>query len=486
MTSLQLADRYGRVATELRVSLTDRCNLRCSYCMPVDGLPWLAKPTLLTDDEVLRLITIAVTHHGVRDVRFTGGEPLLRPHLEDIITATAALGVAVSLTTNGVGLAERAVRLRAAGLKRINVSLDTLRPDRFVAIAHRERLDDVVAGLAAAHEAGLHPVKVNAVLLRDINDDEAVDLLSYCLAHDYQLRFIEQMPLDPMHSWDREQMVTGAEILEQLEGNGELTPEPRTDGAPARPGSSTAAPPRRCDRVDHPAVLLVVQPHPADRRWAGTQLLVRDGGVRLAHRYARRCNRRRACTAVADRHVGQGRWARRGSGRLQAARTRDVRDRRVTVDSLPHLDATGQARMVDVAAKEITQRSATATGLLRTSSEVIELLRGDGVPKGDALAVARIAAIAGTKRTADLIPLCHPLRLDGVDVGLDVINDGVAITVTCRATDRTGVEMEALTGVAVAGLALHDMVKAVDPAAVLTDVELIAKTGGRSGDWTRE
>ena len=156
------------------------------------------------------------------------------------------------------------------------------------------------------------------------------------------------------------------------------------------------------------------------------------------------------------------------------------------MDALPHLDETGSARMVDVAAKPITQRSATATGLLRTSVEVVEALRGDGVPKGDALAVARIAAIAGTKRTADLIPLCHPLRLDGVDVALDVIDEGVAISVTCRATDRTGVEMEALTGVAVAGLALHDMVKALDPAAVLTEVKLIAKTGGRSGDWHRE
>ena len=234
MISLQLADRYGRVATELRVSLTDRCNLRCAYCMPVEGLPWLAKPTLLTDDEVRRLITIAVTQLGVRDVRFTGGEPLLRTGLEDIIAATSALGVAVSLTTNGVGLADRAVRLREAGLQRVNVSLDTLRPDRFLAIAHRERLDDVLAGLAAAHEAGLHPVKINAVLLRGVNDDEAVDLLSFCLAQNYQLRFIEQMPLDPMHSWDRGQMVTEAEILDRLRGRWELTPEPRTDGAPAQ------------------------------------------------------------------------------------------------------------------------------------------------------------------------------------------------------------------------------------------------------------
>ena len=159
MTSLQLADRYGRVATDLRVSLTDRCNLRCGYCMPVEGLPWLPKATLLTDDEVRRLITVAVTRLGVREVRFTGGEPLLRPGLDDIIAATSALGVGVSLTTNGVGLADRAVRLREAGLQRVNVSLDTLRRDRFAAIAHRDRLDDVLAGLAAARDAGLQPIR---------------------------------------------------------------------------------------------------------------------------------------------------------------------------------------------------------------------------------------------------------------------------------------------------------------------------------------
>ncbi len=153
--------------------------------------------------------------------------------------------------------------------------------------------------------------------------------------------------------------------------------------------------------------------------------------------------------------------------------------------SLPHLDAAGQARMVDVGDKPVTVRSATARGRLVVSAEVVALLRGAGVPKGDALAVARIAAIAGTKRTADLIPLCHPIALAGVDVELVVVEDAVEIAVTCRVADRTGVEMEALTGVAVAGLALHDMVKALDPAAVLTDVRLVAKTGGRSGEWTR-
>jgi cyclic pyranopterin phosphate synthase len=153
--------------------------------------------------------------------------------------------------------------------------------------------------------------------------------------------------------------------------------------------------------------------------------------------------------------------------------------------SFSHLDETGAAKMVDVGAKNVTDRAATARGRLNVSAEVINLLRRQEIPKGDALAVARIAAIAGTKRTADLIPLCHPLRLTGVDVELTVTDDAIEIAVTCRATDRTGVEMEALTGVAVAGLTLHDMVKAIDPAAVLTDVRLIAKSGGRHGDWRR-
>jgi cyclic pyranopterin phosphate synthase len=153
--------------------------------------------------------------------------------------------------------------------------------------------------------------------------------------------------------------------------------------------------------------------------------------------------------------------------------------------TLPHLDAAGAARMVDVGAKPVTARSATARGRLLVSAEVVTLLRGGGVPKGDALAVARVAAIAGTKRTAELIPLCHPIALSGVDVELTVVDDAVEISVTCRVADRTGVEMEALTGVAVAGLTLHDMVKAVDPGAVLTDVRLVAKSGGRSGDWAR-
>lgn len=157
----------------------------------------------------------------------------------------------------------------------------------------------------------------------------------------------------------------------------------------------------------------------------------------------------------------------------------------MSVDGLTHLDETGAARMVDVAGKDVTVRTATASGRVLVSPAVVELLRGAGVPKGDALAVARVAGILGAKRTAELVPLCHPLAIHGVTVDLEVADDAVEITATVRTADRTGVEMEALTAVSVAALTVVDMVKAVDRAAVITDVRVEAKTGGRSGEWHR-
>lgn len=155
------------------------------------------------------------------------------------------------------------------------------------------------------------------------------------------------------------------------------------------------------------------------------------------------------------------------------------------MSELTHVDSTGAARMVDVTGKDVTARQATASAKLRTTPEVVALLRGEGMPKGDALAVARIAGIAAAKRTPDLIPLCHPIAIHGVQVDLAVVDDGVEITTTVRTADRTGIEMEALTSAAVAGLNLIDMVKAVDPAAVITDVRLEQKLGGKSGEWNR-
>jgi cyclic pyranopterin phosphate synthase len=261
-----LADSFGRVATDLRISLTDRCNLRCTYCMPAEGLDWLPRAELLTDDEIIRLARIAVTRLGVTEIRLTGGEPLLRRGLPGLVARMAALRPRpeISLTTNGIALARLAEPLRAAGLDRLNVSLDTLAPEVFNRLSRRDRLADVLAGLAAAAAAGLTPVKVNTVLMRGVNDHEAPALLAFCLAHGYQLRFIEQMPLDAQHGWERSQMVTADEILVTLSGDYRLTPDDPAargaapaetflvDGGPAKVGviaSVTRPFCGTCDRV---------------------------------------------------------------------------------------------------------------------------------------------------------------------------------------------------------------------------------------------
>ncbi|QIG45897.1 GTP 3',8-cyclase MoaA [Nocardioides anomalus] len=260
-----LTDAFGRVATDLRVSLTDRCNLRCTYCMPAEGLDWMPLDSQLSDDEVVRLIGVAVERLGVREVRFTGGEPMVRRGLVDIVRRTAALEPRpeTSVTTNALGLARTATALAEAGLDRVNVSLDTVRPETFHAITRRDRFHDVAAGLEAAQAAGLGPVKVNAVLLRGVNDDQAPELLAWCLERGYELRFIEQMPLDAQHGWSREEMVTADEILAALEERFVLVPaeEPRgsapaerflVDGGPGTVGviaSVTRPFCGACDRV---------------------------------------------------------------------------------------------------------------------------------------------------------------------------------------------------------------------------------------------
>lgn len=231
-----LVDSHGRLARDLRVSLTDRCDLRCSYCMPAQKVTWLPKDTVLNDDEFVRLIGIAARLLGIRKVRYTGGEPLLRPGLVDIVGRTAASlpDLELSLTTNGVGLAAKAAALAAAGLHRVNISLDSLDRERYARLARRDRMHDVLAGIDAAETAGLAPVKINTVVLPGMNEDDVVPLAEFCLARGFELRFIEQMPIGPPHGWDRTKLVTQDEILARLRKRFVLEPaEPVRGTAPA-------------------------------------------------------------------------------------------------------------------------------------------------------------------------------------------------------------------------------------------------------------
>lgn len=211
-----LVDSFGRVHRDLRISITDRCNFRCTYCMPAEGMEWLPREDVLSFEEIARVAGVLVERHGFDSIRLTGGEPTVRADLPELVRRLAALGVDLSLTTNGATLRRLAPALVEAGLARINISLDTLRRDRFVEITRRDELDHVLDGIDAALEAGLSPVKINAVMMRGVNDDELVDFARFGRERGVVMRFIEFMPLDGSGDWTDGQVVTHAEIVERI------------------------------------------------------------------------------------------------------------------------------------------------------------------------------------------------------------------------------------------------------------------------------
>jgi cyclic pyranopterin phosphate synthase len=214
---IPLIDGHARQVRDLRISITDRCNFRCTYCMPVEGMEWLPRDPLLTNVEIARVARVCVERFGFEAIRLTGGEPLIRAHVVRLVEMLAPLGVDLALTTNGVKLPQLAHDLAAAGLKRINVSLDSLRRDVFLALTRRDELDRVLAGIDAALDAGMRPVKVNCVVTRGVNDDEVVDLAAFGRRKGVGVRFIEFMPLDAENTWSREQVVPAQEILERID-----------------------------------------------------------------------------------------------------------------------------------------------------------------------------------------------------------------------------------------------------------------------------
>jgi cyclic pyranopterin phosphate synthase len=232
-----LVDTHGRVHRDLRISLTDRCSLRCTYCMPEQGNEWLARESILSVDEIVQVARVAAAA-GITTFRLTGGEPLLRRDIVEVVRRLSAIETAdgpvqVAMTTNGIRLDEVLDELIAAGLQRVNISIDTVRPERFAALTRRDRFEDVRRGIEVAAASGLRPLKLNAVAMRGVNDDELCDLVEFAIAHGAELRFIEQMPLDAGHEWNRDTMVTREEILASLSQRWQLSEVPGRGGAPA-------------------------------------------------------------------------------------------------------------------------------------------------------------------------------------------------------------------------------------------------------------
>ena len=228
-----LVDRYGRRVRDLRISVTDRCNLRCTYCMPAEGLAWVPREEILTFEEIERVARVCVERFGITALRLTGGEPTVRADLPVLVARLAALGADLSLTTNGLTLALLAAELHRAGLRRVNVSLDSLRPERFAAITRRDGLGRVLEGIEAAQAAGLAPVKVNCVVIRGVNDDEIVDLADYGRATGVTVRYIEFMPLDADGRWTGDQVVTADEVVAAIGARHRLAPVAERGSQPA-------------------------------------------------------------------------------------------------------------------------------------------------------------------------------------------------------------------------------------------------------------
>ena len=229
---MQLIDSFGRIHRDLRIAVTDRCNFRCQYCMPEEGMQWKDRDDLLTFEEIERVARLLVERYGVHSIRLTGGEPTVRARLPVLIEKLAALDVDLSMTTNGATLPLVAEDLRAAGLKRVNISLDSLQRDRFLELTRRDDLQRVLDGIDAALEVGFDPVKINVVMMRGINDDEAVDFATFGRDKGVQVRFIEFMPLDADDMWDNRRVVTQAELVDAIGAVYPLEPVDRSN-APA-------------------------------------------------------------------------------------------------------------------------------------------------------------------------------------------------------------------------------------------------------------
>ena len=228
-----LVDGFGRVHRDLRISVTDRCNFRCTYCMPAEGLDWMAREDLLTYEELTRVARVCVERFGFDGIRLTGGEPTVRANLPILIEQLSSLGVDLSLTTNGTTLTNLAPALVSAGLERINISLDSLQCERFEQITRRNELDKVLEGIDAAVNAGLAPVKINCVVMRGVNDDEIVDFARFGRERGVTVRFIEFMPLDAQGEWTNEQVVTKAEIVAAIGNVFPLEPVAERESDPA-------------------------------------------------------------------------------------------------------------------------------------------------------------------------------------------------------------------------------------------------------------
>uniref|UniRef100_A0A673I1Q0 Molybdenum cofactor biosynthesis protein 1 n=1 Tax=Sinocyclocheilus rhinocerous TaxID=307959 RepID=A0A673I1Q0_9TELE len=527
-----LTDSFERRHNYLRISLTEKCNLRCQYCMPQEGVTLTPRSHLLTAEELLMLARLFV-REGVNKIRLTGGEPLIRPDVLHIIAELRKLeGLkTIAVTTNGMNLTRLLPSLKKAGVNLLNISLDTLVPAKFEFITRRKGFHKVMEGIEKAIEMGYNPVKVNCVVMRGLNEDELIDFVSLTERKPLDVRFIEYMPFDG-NRWNFKMMVSYQEMLDCLKQkwpNLEPAPGEETDTAKAfrvpgfrgQLGFITSMSEHFCGSCNR--LRITADGNLKVCLFGNSEVSLRDclrsGATEeeLLHIIGAAVGRKK------KQHAGMFNISQMknrpmiliGGALLSTTKFRDSTlqfarhchsktpecgfDLKIphtdaqsssldgTSEQLTHTDAQGKASMVNVGSKAVTSRTAMACGKVIMGPKAFNLMCANQLAKGDALAVAQLAGIMGAKQASSLIPLCHPLPLDHASVSIELLEEEHAVIVkaTCQTTGRTGVEMEALTAVAVATLTLYDMCKAVSHDIHITDIKLLSKTGGQRGDFHR-
>ncbi|XP_017133755.1 molybdenum cofactor biosynthesis protein 1 isoform X1 [Drosophila elegans] len=493
-----LTDSFGRHHTYLRISLTERCNLRCDYCMPAEGVPLQPKTNLLTTEEILRLARIFV-EQGVRKIRLTGGEPTVRRDIVEIVAQMKALPELeqVGITTNGLVLTRLLLPLQRAGLDSLNISLDTLQKDRFEKITRRKGWERVIAGIDLAIQLGYRP-KVNCVLMRDFNEDEICDFVEFTKDRPVDVRFIEYMPFSG-NKWHTERLISykdTMEIIRQRWPDFEALPNGPNDtskayavpGFKGQVGFITSMTEHFCGTCNR--LRLTADGNIKVCLFGNKEFSLRDAMrnedvseeqlVDLIGAAVQRKKKQHADAAPRVHHHYH-------FLHHQAYHPSKLQLQVRNCSQLTHVNAQGKAQMVDVGAKPSTTRLARAEATVLVGEQLTQLIAANELAKGDVLTVAQLAGIMAAKRTSELIPLCHNISLSSVKVQATLLKTehSVRLEASVRCSGQTGVEMEALTAVSVAALTVYDMCKAVSHDICITNVRLLSKSGGKR-DFQRE
>ncbi|XP_014208030.1 molybdenum cofactor biosynthesis protein 1 [Copidosoma floridanum] len=507
-----LTDTFGRHHTYLRISITERCNLRCTYCMPSSGVELTRNENILKTDEIIQLANLFV-REGITKIRLTGGEPTVRKDIVDIIAQLKGLeGLeTLAMTTNGITLTRQLPALQRAGLNLLNISLDTLKPDRFEKFTRRKGWNKVMASIDLAIQLGYNPVKINTVVMRNFNDDEITDFVELTKNKPIDVRFIEYMPFSG-NEWNTNKMVPFIEMKKIIErkyhGFKKISDMPNdtskafhVPGYMGQVGFITSMSENFCNSCNRLRIT-------AD---GNLKVCLFEGKGEVSLRDALRNNVssqdlkiiiRNAVLKKKKQHAGDGKNnnLKAPGNRIlnltvlpstmnhQSYQVKQCRKRLYT--TLTHIDKEGKAAMVDVGSKSQNVRIAKARGYIYVGAIITQLIMENNIKKGDALTIAQLAGIMAAKKTWDLIPLCHPLTLNyvKVDLKLSVDSHRVEITSEVKCTEKTGVEMESLVAVSVAALTVYDMCKSAVPPDTMhiAGIELVSKVGGSRGDFFKE